>query len=88
MNLTKDRVNALEGYLSAPDIALPSEKKEALQIAADLIAYWKSQHPKEVRFCKHCGQTWGMHENGTDACPFNPKQSGTILMTATYEEAP
>lgn len=60
--LTKERINALEGYLSAPDIALPSEEQEALKIAADLIAYWKSQQPKPR--CKYCGRTERRHVSG------------------------
>lgn len=92
MNLTKDRVNALEGYLSAPDIALPSEEKEALHIAAALIEFWKSQQPKEPREiinpvaqkrCKHCGETIMEHVEGRciDSKSEVPKFTGT-----TYEE--
>lgn len=84
MNLTKDRVNAIEGYLSAPDIALPSEEKEALHIAAELIEFWKSKQPK---VCKHCGSIAEEHL---------PREAGRLqcfdqysnLLETSYEEAP
>lgn len=76
MNLTKERITALEQSLNEGGIefAYEGDREDFVR----LIEYWKSRQPK-VR--KHCGSDRGSHSwPGRCLPPRNPD--------TTYEEAP